>query len=294
MSGKTKIAAGLVDAKGRLEGTAMASTHLGNDGGDIFNQCYELVEKLVAKNRASIIGLGICTVGMVDPVKGIIRKSSVPALNGAHIQRLFEDRFKVPVCVENDLNAPGYGEYLYGAGEGSKLFVYMTLSTGAGISIIYNGKIWRGAHNVAGFVGPVRGLRDGSSLESMFSGRGIAARAGDAFRRKVDTEEVFRLASKGSKPATRIIGDAVYHAALVVASIQVMIDPDMIVIGGSLGVNQPGFIGKIKVLAEKMLGPMMVMLPDGVNISVSQLGSYNGVIGAVALLRDRPNGKVRP
>jgi predicted NBD/HSP70 family sugar kinase len=92
------------------------------------------------------------------------------------------------------------------------------------------------------------------------------------------------------EPCSTIIEKAAYTAAAVVAGTQCLVDPDAIVIGGSVATNQPGFVRKIGRYANGMMEPYRFKFPKGLRILRSELGQYNGILGAVGLLLDR-NGE---
>ncbi len=285
--GKSKIAGGLVSENGgKLEGV-MSKTDLSHGGRNIVGQVQSLIEELSSLARREVGGVGLSVIGIVDAEKGIVTKSSIPALSGLAIGSMMRKRTGLPVTVDNDLNCPAFGEYVFGAGKKSSLLVYFTISTGAGISTIRNGRVEHGAHGLAGFIGNTRLLRDGSELESRFSGAAIAERASEAIGIGVTTEEAFGFAKDPSSPIYRVISDAEHYAATVVAAVQMMIDPDIIVFGGSVATNHPEHVARIKERAEIMVDRGMVQLPGGINIVVSKLGQFNGVLGAAAMVMQK-------
>jgi glucokinase len=281
--GRSKIAVGLVSGEGRILRKKAVRTNLSNGGENIIRQSISLIEGIIASTQSRVFGIGICTIGIVDPKEGVIKDCSVSALTGVPIKRIIEGKFGLPTIVDNDLHCPAWGEYKFGASRGSKLAVYLTISSGAGISTIRNGMIDHGVHYLAGFIGNACILKNGSRLESAFSGTAIAERTGAALGRKVTTEEAFRLARNKSNPAYKIIKNAEHYAACTVAAVQMSIDPDIIVLGGSVATNQAGFVANIKRTAEVMIGNGAVQMPNGINIRVSALGKYNGVLGSAAM-----------
>ena len=67
----------------------------------------------------------------------------------------------VPPVVDNDANVGVLGEYHFGAGRGADPLFYMTLSTGIGGGILWNGHIYRGADSFAGELGHLTIRPDG-------------------------------------------------------------------------------------------------------------------------------------
>ena len=138
---------------------------------------------------SQVAGIGIAAPGPLNRYTGVIYDP--PNLHGwkdVPIRDLFMQQFSVPVFVENDANAAALGEYMFGAGRGSRDIVYMTISTGIGGGVITDGKILEGTSGTAAELGHMsvdwRGERCNCGnigcLERIASGTGIARHANDA------------------------------------------------------------------------------------------------------------------
>jgi len=280
--GKTKVAIGLVNHNGNVISSYSAPRSEIKDPEAILQYCFNTIEGIIKNSKEKPKAIGIGTLGVVDPSKGVVIKSSVWV--NFNMAEIFEKRFGLRTYVTNDVRAAALGEYMFGSSRGSQLSVYLTISTGVSFCTIENGNIVNGSHFIAGQIGPLKIYENGSTLESKFSGRGIEEYAADLSKRAASTEEVFKLAYKDSaSPHSKVVKEAVHNAAAAVAIIQNTVDPDIIVVGGSVANNQPKFIEEVKVQAEKILGPYIVQFPKGLNIVHSSLGKDSGVIGAACL-----------
>lgn len=289
--GKTKIAAALVSESGALSEKRLDTTDLSNGGERVMTQANSLISDLIEAARGTPKGIGISAIGAVDASQGVVRASSIPALCGVNVRGQVSEKFGLPVSIDNDLHCPAFGEYTFGASSGSNLAVYLTISSGVGISTIANGKILHGSHYLAGFIGNAASLPDGKELETKFSGIGISESASRLMGKGITTAEAFDLAKDRLSPVHKVIEEAEYHASAMVASVQMMIDPEIIVVGGGVAINQPHFVKEIKGQSERMLGRARVQLPNGINMVISKLGQYNGVMGAAALAMQKLNGQ---
>ncbi len=138
-----------------------------------------------------IAGIGIGAPGPLDNRTGIVFKPpNLPGWDRVPLRFLFKEHFNLPIFVENDANAAGLGEYMFGAGRGSKDMVYLTISTGIGGGVIVDGKIMEGTGGTAGELGHMtidwHGERctcgNIGCLEYIASGTAIARRANEAIR----------------------------------------------------------------------------------------------------------------
>lgn len=126
--------------------------------------------------------IGISCGGPLDSVKGVVQSPpNLPLWDNIPIVKLFEDRFHVPVYLQNDANACALAEWKFGAGKGTQNMIFLTFGTGMGGGIIINGRLYTGTNDLAGEVGHVRLADDGpkaygkkGSFEGFCSGTGIA------------------------------------------------------------------------------------------------------------------------
>ena len=74
----------------------------------------------------------------------VLVSHQIEGWEGVHLKTWFEDRFKLPACVENDANAAGWAEYCLGAGRGTRCFVYCNIGSGIGGALVVNGQLYNG------------------------------------------------------------------------------------------------------------------------------------------------------
>ncbi len=156
---------------------------------------FAAVEQALREAQATleqVAGVGIATPGPINHSTGIIYDPpNLPGWKEVPLRDIFQQRYALPIYVENDANTAALGEYVFGAGgpPGScRNMVYLTVSTGIGGGIIIDGKIVEGANGTAGEMGhmsidwrgPACPCGNRGCLEYLASGTAIARAANEA------------------------------------------------------------------------------------------------------------------
>ena len=222
------------------------------------------------------VGLGVPTT--LDEQGGMVACPNLPTMGGFRIGRELEDALGRPVVLENDANCFAYGEWYAGAGKGTSICCGITLGTGLGMGIVMEGRIYRGSHGSAGEIW-FSPYGNGRRVEEIVSGPGVAAlyreRAGQALKAR----EIAERAREGEEAAVevwRTFGEALGFALSYVVNV---LDPEVVVIGGSVGAAYDLFEGSVRSMLERY-----VYDSQTVRITPASLGKVAGALGA-ALLR---------
>ena len=146
---------------------------------------YEMIDRMcgLAEEMTDKIDLiGISCGGPLSYEKGIIMSPpNLPGWDDVKIIEYLEERYGVNAYLENDANACAVAEWKYGAGCGCRNMIFMTFGTGLGAGLVLDGKLYRGANDMAGEAGHIRldafgpvGYGKAGSFEGFCSGGGIA------------------------------------------------------------------------------------------------------------------------
>jgi glucokinase len=231
-----------------------------------------LVDRVAAEaNGRGPLALGLATVGVVGPGP-LTQCGNLPRLDGVDVAALVRAVVRLPLAIENDARCFTLAEARFGAACGARHVVGLTLGTGLGAGVMVDGRLHRGAASEAGEIYriPLRG----QPIERFLSGGGIVrAYAGAGGARGADAERVAERARSGDATALaawRSFGEDLLFLAEVVSA---LLDPEVIVLGGSL------------TLAHDLFGgPIDARFAGGrTRIAWSTLGPAAGVIGAAAL-----------
>lgn len=239
------------------------------------------------QRHPDVYGIGIGSPGPLDYDRGMVLFApNIPGMDRAPLVPALEASLGRRVVLENDANAAGYAEHLYGAASDLESSIYVTISTGIGGGLFQGNRLVRGAHGLAGEIGhmvmlpggPIDGDGHHGTLESIAAGRAIAREGSYAYGLTMTTEEVFERARAGERKALAIIDNAARFTGLGLANLVKIFDPAGFVIGG--GMSQVGdfYLERIRAAVESSLAGYS--LPE---LREARLGTSAGMIGAAAV-----------
>jgi predicted NBD/HSP70 family sugar kinase len=198
-----------------------------------------------------------------------------------------EDALKLPVAIENDVNALAIAERSFGAGRNVDNFVCVTLGTGVGGGCYSGGRLLRGAHCFANAVGhiPIQstgelcscGLR--GCLESYTSAATLVRYAKGNYS---SAEEVIRAAHGGDAAARSALREYAEYLAIGIASIVHLLDPELLILAGGIAQENKILLADLDELLPRRI---MAVKMRHLRIIASQLGYYGAVYGAGAIAR---------
>lgn len=235
-----------------------------------------------------IIGIGAGCPGVINLKEGTIKKASnLSCWEGFNVRKYIEEKSGIKTAFNNDANIAGLAEAMIGVAKGAESVFFMTVSTGVGGALIIENKVINGFNSLAGEVCNLiinedkyshSGLVQGG-LEGQCSGTGIARIAKNIFNKDITTKEVFDLYKKGNEKAIEIIDILVENLSKGISNIIAVVDPEVIVLGGSVILYNQDLLPKIiERVKEKVLNK------DAVDIRIAQIGEDAGLRGAGFLI----------
>lgn len=303
--GGTRIAAGLIERKGRIVRDAMRLTPSTGPFA-IVDAILDLVEEVsVGVQHAETAGLGIGLPAQVDFLKQSVEFCTNLPLAGVDVRALVMSRTKYEVTIDNDGNLAAYGEARYGAAKGVRDFLMITLGTGVGGGMFVEGEPYRGSRGLGGEVGHVVIDLDGppcpcggtGHLESYIGRPAIAARGAEAAKEyrgsailraangdaaAITTESVIAAANAGDGVARDILLDAGTVLGRGLVSFVNVLNPRLVVVGGGVGEAAP----YIAERAEQVMQGEALAGRRDVRVIPAVLGNDAGILGAAALAFD--------
>jgi glucokinase len=299
--GGTKLALGLVSAEGRILQREEIPTRAAEGPERVLARLMELARSMreQAASSHALRRVGIACAGPLDREAGLILDPpNLPGWTRIALKDRVEQALGLPSVLDNDANAAALGEFRYGAGQGARSLVYLTVSTGIGGGIVLDGRLWHGLGDSAGEIGhmtidpdgPPCGCGNQGCLEALASGPAIARRAREALRGgrpsrlrdlpEATAADVVRLAGEGDALAAEVWAAAVQALALGVGAAVTILAPERVIIGG--GVAQAGDALFVPLRREVRQRVKLVAV-ESVPILPAALGRDVGILGAAAL-----------
>jgi glucokinase len=253
-------------------------------------------ERKFAKRDAHILAIGIGVPAVVDPRTGAILSASLyENIIKSNIHDRVSDYFKIPVFIENISNLAAIGEWKHGVGRNARNLLFIEIGNGIGAGIILDGDLYRGAHGAAGeigyFITEPAGLGYDSSKSGYLESRASLA----AFRlfgastaealdsRYPSVTTILEAARAGAAEAVGFIRDATEHLAIAIINIMLLLNPEMVIIGGA-ACELPDIDS---LIFKPLIDEVIRNYPFGsASIRLASLGEKASLIGAVQFALD--------
>jgi len=308
--GGTKVAGGLVTQKGKLVESQVVPTRAAEGFEKSYSQITHLVGRLIRKagGKDNVLGIGICAPGPLNPKTGVVvNPPNLAGWRNIELAKMMEKEFGLTTKVENDANAAGLAEALFGAAVGYRDVFYVTVSTGVGTGVIVDRKIYHGKNGMAGegghvsidYTSPYRcGCGTYGCIEAFAAGPGMARRARvfleqehaepsllremtEGHLEKISPELIQAASLKGDRVAKKIIDDTGFHLGVWLAGMITLFDPDAIVIGGGVSLIGRPLFTKIKATIPSYT---INRFANQTPVLPAKLRTNVGVFGAASIL----------
>ncbi|HSN37545.1 MAG TPA: ROK family transcriptional regulator [Arthrobacter sp.] len=252
----------------------------------------ELGTELLQDSGRAMTDLLAVGVGLPGPVEHRtgrpINPPIMPGWNGFDVPGHLQVHFHVPVLVDNDVNIMALGERNVAWPNVDNL-IFVKVATGIGSGIVSSGMLQRGADGVAGDIGHIR-VHSGAGvpchcgnkdcLEAVASGPAVASKLRALGLEANTSEDVVRLVSAGSTEAVHAVRQAGRDVGEVLSACVSLINPSVIVIGGSMAMTGEHFIAGIREVVYSRTIPLAT---QHLQIVQSSSGIDAGVLGASML-----------
>lgn len=276
-----------------LNGTVLAERRLSQDVADgpdaVLDRVVSEGTKLLrraGRGTEDLAGIGIGLPGPVEHATGMpVKPPIMPGWDGFDVVRHVQRSLPVPVLVDNDVNIMALGEQAsYWPEDGN--FLFIKVATGIGAGIISSGQLQRGADGTAGDLGHVRVPRGDNvlcrcgnygCLEALASGPAVAQSLTLQGVTADDGGDVLRLVAEGNLQAIQALRQAGRDLGDVLATVVNLLNPSVIVIGGSLGQAGEHLMAGVREVVYRRSLPLAT---THLRIGLSMAGDQAAILGA--------------
>jgi glucokinase len=313
--GGTKVAAGLVDPSGEILYHTRNPMVATDGAASALAPVIKAIETASAHmvNTAGahgvIRGVGICAPGPLDPTTGVVlNPPNLPCWRNFPLAGEVSRIYRVPVKVDNDANAAGLAETLWGSGRGYRNVFYVTIGTGIGTAILLDGRIYHGRTGAAAegghlsidYEGPRCGCGKRGCIEVLAAGPAIARRARaklesgrassllDLADGKLDhltSQMVGQAVAAGDGAASEVLEETVELLSFWFGNIVDLLEPDVMIVGGGVAAMLQPFFGEIR---DRLPGCCVNQRCKEIPLVAARYGEDSGVAGGAALCFEAP------
>ena len=271
--GGTNIRAARISKSGEI--LAWKALQTGTQPEVVVAQIGELLRIL---DDGSVQAIGIGVPGRVNANSGQVLSGGFIDLAGVPLADILRETFHGPVAIDNDCNMALVAEQAVGRGRGISNVMMFTIGTGIGGAVLSNGEIFRG-HATAGQLGHITVDVNGEACLCGRRGCVETTSSGTALGRHIATaglnpdttiEELLEDSSKGDPLASGVLALWVNPLRAAIDSAVAAFDPELVLLGGGLGVAAHQALEKFPALASWYQCP----------VEPAELGDRAGVIGA--------------
>jgi glucokinase-like ROK family protein len=285
----------------------------GRDGDPALTLVYELVHRLVTATDSPLLGIGIGTPGLMDPVAGVVRRAVNLDWQDLPLRQRLQERFGLPVHVANDCQVAALAEYTFGEGQGLDNLAVIKIEHGIGAGIVLNGRLFHGDTFGAGEIGHVTVVENGQPcrcgnfgcLETVASAWAIVQQAQIIAENdphsplhqfapspeKITIREVWQAAEAGDQAVRETVVKAGRCLGIALANLVAVLSLRRILIAGSVTCFGPLLLD---VMQQEMIRRSLAPVARETQLGLSSMGPDMVILGASALVLTRELGLFAP
>ncbi|MEV0823929.1 ROK family protein [Nonomuraea rubra] len=275
--GASRLRAMVTDLDGAVVAARHVPGHPSTPACDRLDAIAGLVGAVVAEAGLTVpdvAAVGVGTTGTVDGSGRVVKSVALAGWTGLDLRGELSRRLQAPVLVENDMRLAVLAEHWRGQARGRQDVVYLFTGSRLGLGLLIGGRPHRGAHAASGEIGRQPG--DHWRAYRHMTDYAISVEPGEMRSQREAAEFAIERARAGDEQAGRAVRDFARHLGEGLITVVTPLDPELVVIGGSLSKAGDLLIEPIRErFAEVCLYPPAVV--------ASGLGGECIALGAVRL-----------
>ena len=281
--GGTMIKYGLVSSDGEILSTDKIETEAEKGLENILNKIDNIFKRYKENNP---VGIAVSGTGQINGMIGKVIGGNpiIPNWIGTNLVKILEEKYNLPIVLENDVNCVALGEKWIGAGKNLKNFICLTIGTGIGGGIILNNQLFRGENFVAGEFGHI--LIKKGEFEQFASTTALIRLVKERTGKTLNGKEIFDLEKKEIVEYQEVISEWIENLTDGLSSIVYCFNPANMILGGGVIEQGEALINRVKNSLFKKIG---LQFKEKLNIIQAKLGNNAGMIGASYLLLEKIN-----
>lgn len=284
----------VADLAGTVLAEASHAVDVDADSDRALDQAARLVGELVGGQGLALGDLelvGMCVPAPLDRRSARINTGILSGWRDVSPAEELGHRLSVPVVADNDANLGALAEHARGAARGSAHAVFVKVASGVGAGIVLGGRLHRGATGRAGEIGHVQVGEDGAvcrcgnrgCLETLVAAPRLLEVLRPAYDEPLSTERVLELEQENDAGVRRVLNDAGRVVGRALADLSNSLNPEVVVVGGSLGASD-GLREGIRAAIDRYAQPDTA---SAVRVVAAELGPRAELVGALTLAVNR-------
>ena len=241
----------------------------------------------------TVAGIGIATIGPVDLAVGqLLKPPNFYGIENLSLREPLQQTFRLPVFIQNDMNAAALAEMHYGSGRDAQDFVYIGLSNGIGAGIVLGGDLFEGSHGFAGEIGHTSVDPDGprcrcgrrGCLELYTGIPALLEQAREKLKRAFFDFASLAVFSEQSPEGAAFLQQQLEPLTTKLTDLCNFMDPQLLLIGHD-GALLPAFI--LRNLEAAINQSVLAAGSSAVRVRASTFSSIAPLLGAASIVWDQ-------
>lgn len=266
---------------------------LGHSAAEGMEAAAGLLDELLQRqggDRSAVLGAGVGIPGPIDRRTGtVVQGAILPEWVGINMGEDLAARLGVPVFIDNDANLGALAEVTWGPHGGTENLIFIKVASGIGAGLIINGSLYYGHVGITGEIGHATILDQGQicrcgnrgCLETIASTSTMIELLSRGSGTTVSTADIVARAAAKDPATLRVIDDAGVAVGRAAANLANTLNPELIVVGGSLADLAGSFLEPIR---RGLLRHAVPMIGETSTVLMSSLGDRAEALGAAALV----------
>ncbi len=299
--GATHVSVAITNLRGNLLFWKVKDFPVREDSEGTHKVINELCDESLSSQNISynkLLSIGVSVPSPVDPIRPeYLSETIIPSWHGKSGLERLREKYGVPVYLDNDANLGALAEHWWGAGKNVNDLIYIKISNGIGAGYILGGKLYRGSKGIAGEMshmpidpnGRLCGCGLRGCLATVISAWALKERIGTLSNLYPNSSllngspsviDIENAALNGDQLATQVVNEATIYLTSAITSLVNLLNPDLIIIGGSLS-----RLGELVInpIQKKIDECALVSSVRKTKLGTSTLGSKGIAIGAATL-----------